>query len=175
MKELLLDLIINSVLSGFWIPCKIRRFFLNVLGMNIGIESAIHGGYYISGLDIEIGEKSYINRNCIIDAKDASIKIGNCVGIAYDCKLITSNHNYKNPKKRTGRIIAQSITIGDGVWIGTSCIILPGVNIESGVVVAAGSVVKDNCEKNYLYAGIPAKKIKKLSEEIYDKSISNRS
>ena len=54
------------------------------------------------------------------------------------------------------------IDIQDGCWIGANSIILPGTIIKQGCVIAAGSVVKGECNANCLYAGIPAYKKKEL-------------
>lgn len=56
--------------------------------------------------------------------------------------------------------------IGDDVWIGHGSIIMSGVNIGSGCIIAAGSVVTKDLEPYYIYAGVPAKKIKKRFETI---------
>ena len=56
------------------------------------------------------------------------------------------------------------ITIESNVWIGMNCIILKGVKIGSGSIIAAGSVVIGQVDPNSLYAGNPAKKIKQLSD-----------
>jgi acetyltransferase-like isoleucine patch superfamily enzyme len=51
------------------------------------------------------------------------------------------------------------------VWIGMNCIVLKGVSIGPGAIVAAGSVVIADVEPNSLYAGNPAKKIKTLAPQ----------
>jgi acetyltransferase-like isoleucine patch superfamily enzyme len=84
------------------------------------------------------------------------------VGIGYRCQLLTTNHSYTDKKKRTGKVIASDITIGDGCWIGAGSIINPGVTIGDGCVIASGSVVTRDCISNGLYAGVPAKMIKRL-------------
>lgn len=58
--------------------------------------------------------------------------------------------------------MAKDVKINDGVWIGGGAIICPGVTIGKGCVIAAGSVVIKNCEPDCIYAGNPAKLIKKL-------------
>ena len=52
--------------------------------------------------------------------------------------------------------------IEDGVWIGARTLLLPGVRVGKGAIIAAGSVVLDDVEPNKLYAGIPAKNKKTL-------------
>ena len=54
------------------------------------------------------------------------------------------------------------VNIKRGAWLGAGCIILPGVTIGEYSIVAAGSVVINDVEKESLYAGNPAKKIKDL-------------
>ncbi|HHZ8891379.1 TPA: acyltransferase [Klebsiella michiganensis] len=60
--------------------------------------------------------------------------------------------------------IINKITIGDNVYLGFGCLILPGVVIENNVVVGANSVITKNLEANAVYAGVPARKIKDLNE-----------
>ncbi|QJA09391.1 acyltransferase [Romboutsia sp. CE17] len=74
----------------------------------------------------------------------------------------TSTHKIGDKSKRAGNFYSQNIKVGNGCWIGARATILPGVIIEDGCIIAAGSVVSKNCESNYLYAGIPAKKIRCL-------------
>ena len=59
-------------------------------------------------------------------------------------------------------VIASDISIGDGGWIGAGSIINPGVTIGDGCVIARGSVLTRDCISNGLYAGVPAKMIKRL-------------
>lgn len=157
-----MDLFVNGILSSFFIPWRLRNLVFNLLGMKIKLNSAIHADCYISGNKIKIGKGSYINRRCVLDCCKSYITIGDQVGIACCCKFITTSHEYIDEKKRTGQVVNKPIIIGDGVWIGADSIILPGVKIENGVIIAAGSVVTKNCQQNRLYAGNPAREIKKI-------------
>lgn len=74
----------------------------------------------------------------------------------------SSTHKIGSEKKRAGDAVGNPIYIEDGCWIGARSLILPGVTIGKGTIIAAGSIVTKNCEPNSLYAGIPAKKIKHL-------------
>ena len=58
------------------------------------------------------------------------------------------------------------VTINKHVIIGSGSIVLPGVTIEEGVAIGALSLVNKNCEKFFIYAGNPAKKIKQRSENL---------
>ena len=57
-----------------------------------------------------------------------------------------------------------TIQIGDNVFIGINCTILPGSIIEDNVIVGAGSLIKGKLEKNSVYAGVPAKKIMSVED-----------
>lgn len=162
-KDWIWDIFVNGIVSSYFIHFKVRNIIYKILGMNnISTKCAIHSRCYISGKNLEIKRYSYINKNCLLDAKHAYIRIGEKVGIGYNCQLITTNHDYSNSEKRTGKIVAKDITIEDGCWIGAGVTINPGVTIGKGCVVASGSVVAKNCEANCLYAGVPAKLVKKL-------------
>ena len=77
--------------------------------------------------------------------------------------IATLNHDM-NPTKRAS-MIAQPIHIGKNVWIGSNATILAGVSIGNGAVIGAGSVVTKDVPENTVYAGVPAKKIKDISDE----------
>ena len=164
LKERIWDLFVNGIISSYLVHFKVRNIFYYIAGIKkISVKkSAIHARCYISGKNIEIKEGSYINKECLLDAKGGNITIGKNVGIGYRCQLLTTNHSYTDKKKRTGKVIASDITIGDGCWIGAGSIINPGVTIGDGCVIASGSVVTRDCISNGLYAGVPAKMIKRL-------------
>lgn len=65
-------------------------------------------------------------------------------------------------KRRAGKAIVGDIIIENGCWIGGNVTILPGVVISEGCIIGAGSVVTKNTEKNSLYVGVPAKKVRNL-------------
>ncbi|WP_081357668.1 acyltransferase [Neomoorella thermoacetica] len=77
--------------------------------------------------------------------------------------ICTSTHVIGEKNKRAGESKNLPVIIGDGCWIGTRAVILPGVKIGEGCIIAAGAVVTKDCESNGLYAGVPAKRIKNLS------------
>ena len=164
LKEWIWDLFVNGIISSYLVHFKVRNIFYYIAGIKkISVKkSAIHARCYISGKNIEIKEGSYINKECLLDAKGGNITIGKNVGIGYRCQLLTTNHSYTDKIKRTGKVIASDITIGDGCWIGAGSIINPGVTIGDGCVIASGSVVTRDCISNGLYAGVPAKMIKRL-------------
>lgn len=76
--------------------------------------------------------------------------------------FINSSHEIGDSTRRASNNISDAILIGDGCWIGANVTILPGVSIGDGCIIGAGSVVTKDCKSNTLYAGCPAKEIRKL-------------
>ena len=154
------NLFINGILNSYLIPINIRVLFLNILGAKI--EGSFHPKSIILSHRLKMGHHSFINRHCLIDNGKEWITIGNNVAIACNVSLLTTNHSYEDESRRGGQVIPKPGIIEDGAWIGANCIILPGTKITKGCVIAAGSVVKGETEPNSIYAGNPAKIIKKL-------------
>lgn len=111
---------------------------------------------------LNIGKGSYVNRECLLDNAGADITIGDNCAIACRVSIHTTNHDYSNPLQRSGKLKPKPVTIKDGCWVGSNVIILPGTIINEGCVIASGSIVKGTLEKNGLYAGIPACRIKDI-------------
>lgn len=100
-----------------------------------------------------------VSGNCYFQAINGIVLGKNCL-FAPGVKLISADHDFKN---LGGFKKTRPIIIGDDVWIGTSVVILPGVQIGNNCVIGAGSVVtKSFCEDGIVIAGNPAKKIKNI-------------
>jgi acetyltransferase-like isoleucine patch superfamily enzyme/glycosyltransferase involved in cell wall biosynthesis len=104
-----------------------------------------------------VGDDVYLN-GCSIVAT-TSITIGdNCLIGDLTSIMDTDYHALSSEAP----IKAEPVTIGNNVWIGRNCTILPGVSIGDNAVVAAGSVVSKSVPPNTLVGGVPAKAIKEL-------------
>jgi acetyltransferase-like isoleucine patch superfamily enzyme len=110
---------------------------------------------------IRIGNNTRIHGSCI--HAHERIEIGkNCL-IAANCQIIDANGHGTNLSQRIkSQGNTKPVIIGDNVWIGTGCIILPGTKIGNGAVLSAGSVIKGEIPENSVYGGNPAKFIKKI-------------
>jgi len=97
---------------------------------------------------------------CILNARNSRIKIGNGVVIAQQCKIFAYSHHYLPNKKIVDTHIEGDIVINDDVLIGAGSIILPGVTLGKGCIIAAGSVVNKDVGGYMIVGGIPAKFIK---------------
>jgi maltose O-acetyltransferase len=144
-------------------PALDRRTRLRLL-RRAGIEvrdAIVEGGCFFFGSDVTIGDHSMINHRVYFDTR-AHIELGRGCGIAADVMLCTSTHDIGPEHKRWGDYKTAPITIGSGVWIGIRAVVLPGVTIGDGAVVAAGAVVTADVEPNALYGGVPARRIREL-------------
>lgn len=127
--------------------------------------------------DILADDYSYIGPNCLIYPK---VKIGKFSILANNVSILGSDHNYRiagTPIIFSGRDELCETIIGRDVWIGAYSIIMTGVKIGDGAIVAAGSVVTKDVLPYSIYAGIPARKIKdrfsEQEQEIHKKMLSD--
>jgi acetyltransferase-like isoleucine patch superfamily enzyme len=91
---------------------------------------------------------------------DHRIQIGNDCLIASGCRFVDHNHgmnlgNVMREQKSSG----SAITLGDDVWLGCNVVVLSGVHIGNGAIVAAGAVVTKSILPYEIWGGVPAKKI----------------
>lgn len=132
-----------------------RRMFAE-MGKNVNIE---HGAFFASGKDIKIGDNSALGLDCRVTGP---LDIGTDVMMAPNVSIYTQNHETENIYRpmRFQTAPKKKVTIGNDVWIGANAIILPGVNIGDGAIVAAGAVVTKDVPPLAVVGGNPAKVIK---------------
>lgn len=108
------------------------------------------------GAELTVGENCLINSNSKIETF-TKISIGNNTIISEEVFIRDSNNHRI---KQNGYKVSERITIGNNVWIGMRAIILPGVTVGDGSVIAAGAVVTKDVPSKTLVGGCPAKVIK---------------
>ena len=114
--------------------------------------------------NVSIADSAHVS-NAFFNTNSGKIIIGEYTFFGQNVSLITGSHDYKLiGKERMYAIKAfgNDITIGKGVWVGSNSVIIGPCIIEDNSVVAAGSVVVSNVQKNSIVAGVPAKIIKNL-------------
>jgi acetyltransferase-like isoleucine patch superfamily enzyme len=115
-------------------------------------------------LGVKIGENCRLVGKVSFGSEPYLIKLGNHVSITQS-SFITHDGGVWVFREELPKIdFFAPITVGNNVFIGSNCIIMPGVNIGDNVVVGAGSIVTKSLESNGIYAGVPARKIKTLEE-----------
>lgn len=137
------------------------RGILGKAGKNVTILPPFHCDY---GSNIEVGDNFYANYNLtVLDV--AKVTIGDNVFIAPNVAIYTAGHPI-HPKARNSMYeYGISITIGNDCWIGGNVVICPGVNIGSGTVIGAGSVVTHDIPANVVAAGNPCRVIREITDE----------
>jgi acetyltransferase-like isoleucine patch superfamily enzyme len=159
--------------AKIWNTSKIKE---NII---IGRNTHIAGILLVWGNcgKIEIGEDCYIGENSRIYSA-IEITIGNRVQIAHNCNIFDNNVHSITPHERHLEFIQniskgayklfdlneKKIIIKDDAWIGANAIILKGVTIGEGAIVAAGSVVLKDVADYIVVAGNPARKIKSIDK-----------
>lgn len=141
---------------------SLKAFFLTRMGASIGKRPIFYPGVWIApGRNLVLGDDVDLALDVLITTS-GGVAIGDRTLIGYRAQIISANH--KIPEGR-GRIFgsghdAAQVTIGCDVWVGGNSMIMPGVTIGDGAVVAAGSVVTKDVPKYTIVGGVPAKEIK---------------
>lgn len=165
---------------------RINIFYSKTRGINLSKNSFVHSSVDLSyPKHVSIGESSilykqvsiYTNNLGSLTIGDNShiapfgyllidnnkIKIGDNVAIGPFCSLICHSNDINGADELfVNNYLDGDIIIGNNVFIGAQCTILPGTIIENNVVIAANSVVKGTVEASSVYGGTPAKKIKEI-------------
>ncbi len=137
------------------------REALEELIPNVPASSAICPPFYCDhGHGVIVGENVFINMNCTF-LDGAYIRIGDNTLIAPNVQIYTPIHPKNAEARRESIEAALPVTIGNDCWIGGGVVICPGVIIGDRVIVGAGSVVTKDIPDDSIYAGVPAKSIKK--------------
>lgn len=133
----------------------------------MGKDCQICDGVLITDpMHTKLGDKVIVNDRVIIQScESVEILIGNNVTLSYGVKIITGGLILSENGAIQQKHDAKPITIENNVWIGANAILLPGVKIGIGSVVAAGSVVSRDVDSYTVVAGVPAKPIRKLNLE----------
>jgi maltose O-acetyltransferase len=138
-------------LALYYPDARLRKLYCDYIGVSMG-----HNTYANFGLKVVPND----NKICVY--------IGNNVSIAPNVLFVCcSNPNNARELSKidcvSNKLIQSSdIHIEDEVWIGANATIFPGVSVGKCSVIGAGSIVMNSVESYSIYAGIPAKKIRKL-------------
>lgn len=155
------DVCLSKIGGSYLFPPSLRWRYLRLFGLEID-NAKIFAGSFIGGKGLAIGQRSFVNYRCFFDTS-APITIGTDVNIGMGCHFVTSTHAIGSADRRGGQGQSSPIVVGDGAWLGAGALVLPGVQVGRGSIVAAGSVVTRDVPDNVLVAGVPAKYVRQLS------------
>lgn len=168
MPKLLKCIYYAVVLFGntIWnkIPSRhLRKWFYQLLGAKIGKKSfPCRRVEVLLPMGLELEDGVAVGWFAELDAR-GGIKIGHDTNVSSHVKLITGSHDIDDPKFTAD---FKPIIIGHHCWIGTGAIVLQGVTIGDGAVVAAGAVVTKDVPSYEVWGGVPAKFIRKRSMDL---------
>ncbi len=130
----------------------IRQLF-GAAGNSVYVEPVFQCDF---GCNIYVGDKFYMNYNCVI-LDVAEVRIGENCMIAPMVGIYTATHPVDPVQRNRGLEYAKPVTIGNSCWIGASAVINPGVCLGDNVVVASGAIVTKSFGSNVVIGGNPAK------------------
>ncbi|HEY3775519.1 MAG TPA: acyltransferase [Solirubrobacteraceae bacterium] len=138
-------------------------WYQRVVGVEIGHGAGVsmrtfmwsYGPRQVRRSGASIGRNTRISQGCTIDLR-SGLAIGDNVSVSPEVMILAGSHDVHAPRFND---IAGFVTIEDYVWIGARAIVLPGVTLGRGAVVAAGSVVTKNVAPMTMVAGVPAKPV----------------
>ncbi len=154
---------------------------LRTPSLRVGRGVFIHRAAYVRREPVALGDGTRVHRGAIIDAWGGSVSVGrNCyvgfysiisgqggvvigdnVLIADHVTIVAGNHRFDDPSRaiiEQGET-AKGIRVERDVWIASHAVILDGVTIGEGAVVAAGAVVTKDVPPGQIVAGVPARPI----------------
>lgn len=140
----------------------LKAMFLRLVGAQVGERVVFYPGVWIApGRNLDLGDDVDLATGVLITTS-GGVRIGARTLIGYRAQIISANHIVP---EGLGRIFdsgheRKPVVIGADAWIGAAVIVLPGVTIGDGAVVAAGSVVTKDVEPFTIVAGVPAKLIR---------------
>jgi len=131
-------------------------FYRTVMKAKIGDGSSVFlSAWFDTPGGLAIGSNSTINQKCRLDSR-GGLRIGNNVSISAEVCILTAEHDIHS---ETFAGVRSPVVICDYVFIGTRAMILPGVIVGEGAVVAAGAVVTKNVDAYTVVGGVPARVI----------------
>ena len=141
---------------------RLRRLYYRGIFGSCGRKLRVGRDVIITGPHcIHAGSNFKIKDKVIIRAL-GGLTVGNNVTISSLASILTTELMIEDGKlldKHTG----SPIKLGNNVWICAGAVVLAGVSIGDNTIIAAGAVVTKDCVGGWIYAGIPAKPVKKLN------------
>jgi acetyltransferase-like isoleucine patch superfamily enzyme len=134
------------------------------LGQKCALEHDIYfkyDGIWQPGPSIVIGDRVFIGFGCEFNVR-RGVTIGADCLIASGCKFVDHDHGIARrdvPMKEQADGTEAEIAIGDDVWLGANAVVLKGVRIGRGAIIAAGAVVTKPVGEYEIWGGVPARLI----------------
>jgi maltose O-acetyltransferase len=142
----------------------VRASLLRARGLSIGEGTLVRDTPHFTGGEGRGFDNFSTGRDCVIGLGcsfevGTTLTLGDQVTLGHQVLIITTTHELGPREHRAGNAIRAPVKIGDGAWIGSRCVVLPGVTIGPGAIVDPGSVVTKDVAAHTRVSGIPAKPV----------------
>lgn len=139
---------------------------LRAAGADLGHDILIYHGFWAwYPWRLSIGNHTVVGDHVILDAR-GGLQIGESVNISSEVAIWTGQHDMQSPDFA---YVKDAVKIGNHAWLSFRSVILPGVSVGEGAVIAAGAVVTKDVPPYTVMAGIPAKPIGVRNQDLrYD-------
>lgn len=163
-RDILCRLLIAPLPRGS--ASRLRARLLRAAGLAIGDGTLLMSSFTLTGgrgawRNLTVGRLCFINHGCVFDAS-GPIVIGDEVNLGQGVLITTSSHLIGAPERRAGLLTPEPVRIGHGAWLASRVVVLPGVEVGDGAIVAAGAVVTRSVAPHTLVGGVPARLIRHL-------------
>lgn len=156
-----------------YVGAELRAAALRAAGFAIGCNSGFFGMPSIYGRGdyyrrLKVGCDCWINIGCHLELS-APVTIGDHVSFGPNVMILTGTHAIGPERRRAADFNALPVIIGEGVWLGAHCTIMPGVTVGNGSVVSAGAVVNRDVPPNTIITGtqgMPLEKWMALTRQV---------
>ncbi len=146
--------------SSYHEPEEVRVLFSKLIGQPVSENFGLFPPFYTDfGKNIHIGENVFINSGVTMQDQ-GGIWIGDNCLIGHHVMFATLNHGLAVSDRAT--LYPKPIRVENNVWIGANAVILQGVTIGEGAVIAAGAVVTKDVPAHCIAAGVPAKPVRTI-------------
>lgn len=152
---------LTAQLNGsYHTPEEVREIFSQIIGKPVDPTFGMFPPFYTDcGKNITIGKHVFINMGCKFQDQ-GGIFIDDGALIGHNVVLATLNHDI-DPNTRHS-MTPRPIRIGKNAWIGANAVVLPGVSVGDGAIIAAGAVVSQDVPPCTIVGGVPAKVIREI-------------
>lgn len=143
-----------------------KQALLKELFAAIGEDCYIETPFYANwgGKHVRFGKGVYANFGLTL-VDDGAIEVGDYVLFAPHVTLATASHPIHPELRAHQAQYNLPIRIGNNVWLGTGCAVMPGVTIGDNTVVGAGSVVTRDLPANVVAAGVPCRVLRPITDD----------
>lgn len=140
-----------------WLPAnRLRCLLWRGLGARIGRRTSIHRNCrFYRPSHVEVGDHCVILRDVLLDGR-RNLTLGDNVNISEGVLIFSLHHDMSSP---TFEAVGGPVVIGDHVFVGARAILLPGVTVGRGAVVAAGAIVTKDVDPFAIVGGVPARQM----------------